>query len=177
MVMYSSELRRSSRNSVPYGARRSRSLSWQYITSAKKKMNTAADQIYTGFYLISFWYKREEAQWRFTIYWCSTLIANAFGGLLASAIAEMDGVGGYSNWRWIFILEGIFTILVAIAAFFLLADFPEDAKWLKEDERRWVIAKTGKDKEMFRNIVAKDLSRFFSDPKNLFGGIIYFGKP
>ena len=33
-----------------------------------------------GFYLISFWYKREEAQQRFTIYWCSVLIASAFGG-------------------------------------------------------------------------------------------------
>lgn len=131
---------------------------------------------YIGFYLISFWYKREEAQKRFTFYWCSVLIASAFGGLLASAIANMDGVGGYSNWRWLFILEGSVTILVGILAFFLISDFPEEAKWLTEEERRWVISRTGRDKESAQKIVAADLIRFFSDFKNILAGIIYFGK-
>lgn len=126
--------------------------------------------------MISFWYKREEAQRRFTIYWCSVLVASAFGGLLASAIANMDGVRGYRSWRWIFILEGICTILIGIAAFFLVADFPDEAKWLTEDERSWVLARTGRDKEMAQQVVAKDILRFFSDIKNILGGVIYFGK-
>lgn len=91
-----------------------------------------------GFYLISFWYKREEAQPRFTIYWYSVLTANAFGGLLASAIAKMDGIRGYSSWRWIFILEGIATILVGVSSYFLVSDFSEDVNWLNEEERRFV---------------------------------------
>ncbi|KAL2059461.1 hypothetical protein ABVK25_000754 [Lepraria finkii] len=66
-----------------------------------------------SFYVISCWYKREEAQKRFTFYWCSVLAANMFGGLLASAIAKMDGVHGYHAWRWVFILEGIATIIMA----------------------------------------------------------------
>lgn len=52
------------------------------------------------------WYKRYESQRRFTFFYASISLAGAFGGLLASAIGKMDGVAGYSGWRWIFIIEG-----------------------------------------------------------------------
>lgn len=51
----------------------------------------------------------------------------------------MDGVGGVDGWRWIFILEGILTVLVACAAFFTIYDFPETAKFLAADERAWIV--------------------------------------
>lgn len=97
-----------------------------------------------------------------------------FGGLLASAIAKMSGVQGYSSWRWIFILEGIVTILLGIAAFFFASDFPEHSRWLTEEERAFVIARSGADKKGVRPIKRKDLLLFFGDPKNLLAGIIYF---
>lgn len=51
----------------------------------------------------------------------------------------MDGVGGLEGWRWIFILEGILTVLVAIIAYFTLYDYPETAGFLTEDERAFVV--------------------------------------
>jgi len=66
-------------------------------------------------------------------------IAGAFSGLLAYGISFMSGVGGLAGWRWIFILEGIATVLVACAAFFLVYDFPETAFFLTEEERTFVI--------------------------------------
>jgi len=50
------------------------------------------------------WYRREEAQKRYSFFFSSTSLAGAFGGLLASAIGLMDGKGGYRGWRWVFIL-------------------------------------------------------------------------
>jgi MFS family permease len=126
----------------------------------------------TGLYLISIWYKREESQKRFTVYWCSILTASAFGGLLASAIAKMEGVRGLHNWQWIFILEGILTILIGIAAFFLVSDFPEDAGWLTEEERKFVIARAGGD-DAPQHITSRHIVVFFKDIKNLLGGIMY----
>ncbi|KAB5511617.1 major facilitator superfamily transporter [Coniochaeta sp. 2T2.1] len=66
-------------------------------------------------------------------------MCRAFSGLLAFGISKMDGVGGYEGWRWIFILEGIVTVLVAILAFFVLHDFPETASFLTEEERDFVV--------------------------------------
>lgn len=46
-------------------------------------------------YLISMYYKRYELQWRFSIFFTGSILAGAFSGLLAYAIAKMDGVAGY----------------------------------------------------------------------------------
>lgn len=48
-------------------------------------------------YLISMWYKRFELQWRLSVFFCASIIAGAFGGLFAYALAHMDGVGGYAG--------------------------------------------------------------------------------
>ncbi|KAL8678397.1 MAG: hypothetical protein Q9186_005239 [Xanthomendoza sp. 1 TL-2023] len=138
-------------------------------------LGLAESAIFPGsFYLISFWYKREEAQRRFTIYWCSVLVATMFGGLLASAIANMDGVRGMRSWRWIFILEGIGTIVIAFAAYFLVADFPIDAKWLTEEEREWVIMRSRSEERSKQSIDSKAVLHFFADIKNILAGIMYF---
>lgn len=57
------------------------------------------------------------------------------GGLLAAAIHNMDGVGGKPGWAWIFILEGLFTVLIALASYWVIQDFPDRAKFLSETER------------------------------------------
>lgn len=48
----------------------------------------------------------------------------------------MDGVGGYAGWRWIFILEGLFTVVVAFLSFWVIQDYPETAKFLSEEESK-----------------------------------------
>jgi MFS family permease len=130
------------------------------------------------FYLIGMWYKRAEAQKRYSFFFSSTTLAGAFGGLLASAIGKMDRLGGYRGWRWIFILEGVLTCVVAIFFWFLLPDFPEDAKWLKEDERAYVKARLEVDQgksALERTITFKDVVNVFKDYKVIVGGFMYFG--
>lgn len=91
------------------------------------------------------WYKRSEAQKRFSFFFSSTTLAGAFGGLLAYGLSHMAGDRGYSGWRWVFIIEGVITAAVAIVLFFCLPDFPEETKWLTEEEREFVREKLAKD--------------------------------
>lgn len=77
-------------------------LPWATLAWANENEHTG---MFPGcFYLIAMWYKREEAQKRYSFFFGSTSLAGAFGGLLASAIGKMDGYNGYRGWRWIFIL-------------------------------------------------------------------------
>lgn len=85
------------------------------------------------------WYCRHEIQFRQALFFSAASIAGAFSGLLAFGIGKMNGVAGLEGWRWIFILEGIVTVLVAISAYFLIHDFPETATFLTEEERAFVI--------------------------------------
>jgi MFS family permease len=127
-----------------------------------------------SFYLISFWYKREESQKRFTVYWSSVILAGAFGGLLATAISKMDGMRGLASWQWIFLLEGIAAILVGIAAFFFTCDFPKEASWLTPEEKAFVIAKTKSDESHTVSITKQDYVDYFLDPKAWLGAVMYF---
>jgi|TARA_R110002003_G_scaffold144_5_gene13357 MFS family permease len=90
-------------------------------------------------YYITMWYARHEAQFRQALFFSAASVAGAFSGLLAFGIAHMDGVGNLAGWRWIFILEGILTVVVAIVAYFTLFDFPETASFLTEEERAFVV--------------------------------------
>jgi MFS family permease len=130
------------------------------------------------FYLIGMWYRRHEAQKRFTFFFSSTTLAGAFGGLLASAIGKMNGLRGYHGWRWIFILEGTLTCVVSIIFFFYIPDFPENSKWLTAEERAYVKARLQADQgksAVERKITIKDIINVFKDLKVVVGGFMYFG--
>ncbi|EIM92725.1 MFS general substrate transporter [Stereum hirsutum FP-91666 SS1] len=96
--------------------------------------------LYPGivFYL-SCWYKRNELGKRVAWFFASATVAGAFSGLLAAGIHNMDGIGGKPGWAWIFILEGLATVIVAVLSPFVLQDFPENAKFLTETERVFVV--------------------------------------
>ena len=68
------------------------------------------------------------------------VLAGAFGGVLAYALSLMDGVGGQEGWRWIFIIEGLFSFCVGVLTFFLIQDLPSKAKFLNENEKAFVIS-------------------------------------
>ncbi|KAL8396821.1 hypothetical protein RB594_003781 [Gaeumannomyces avenae] len=81
---------------------------------------------------------RDLAQ-RIAWFYCTSSLSGAFSGLLAAAIARMHGVGGLEGWRWIFILEGLATVLLGIATFSLQIGSPAlGGKWLEPDEIRFL---------------------------------------
>lgn len=130
------------------------------------------------FYLMSCWYSRREAQKRFSFFFSSTTLAGAFGGLLAYGIGQMDGIRGYRGWRWLFILEGLLTIVLAVIWFWMLPDFPETVSWLTEEERSFLKVKLEKDvgkSAHSQTISFRDALDVFKDYKIFIGGLAYFG--
>ncbi|EKM59629.1 uncharacterized protein PHACADRAFT_205854 [Phanerochaete carnosa HHB-10118-sp] len=129
-------------------------------------------------YLISMWYRRAEASKRFTFFFHSNSLAGSFAGLLGYAIGHMDGMRGLHGWRWIFILEGTLTCVVAFALFFMISDFPEESAWLSEEEKAFVKARladdvgdSGRDEKL----KLADVLRPFRDYKSYLGALMYFG--
>lgn len=57
----------------------------------------------------------------------------------------MAGLGGYNGWRWIFIIEGLATIVVSVVGFFTIADWPESARFLSGDEKALVASRIAAD--------------------------------
>ncbi|KAL5417683.1 hypothetical protein PMIN06_009502 [Paraphaeosphaeria minitans] len=87
-------------------------------------------------YLLSIFYTRKEVATRIAILYTGNILATAFAGLIAAGIFHgLDDVAGISGWRWLFILQGAVTFVIAVVGFFLLPDFPHNTKWLKPEER------------------------------------------
>lgn len=79
--------------------------------------------------------------------------------------------------RWIFILEGLFTVLVGIASKFLIPDWPESAKFLQEEEKQLLIARLTADvaDAKMNRLDKRAYKRIFSDWKIYCGVLMYFG--
>ncbi|KAI1640604.1 major facilitator superfamily domain-containing protein [Biscogniauxia mediterranea] len=90
-------------------------------------------------YYLTFWYKAEERSIRVAFILASATLAGAFGGAIAYGIGHMNGAGGLSAWRWLFIIEGIPSCLSSVVVWLFLPDYPEDAKWLTTQERELAV--------------------------------------
>ncbi|KAL3472701.1 major facilitator superfamily domain-containing protein [Aspergillus californicus] len=102
-------------------------------------------------FVISMYYTRQELAKRMAVFFVVGLIFGGCGGLIAYGLQQMDGIGGKSGWRWIFIWEGILTITIAILGYIWMVDFPEDAgrnfKFLDPSELEIVIDRVRRDRD------------------------------
>lgn len=88
---------------------------------------------------LTLFYSKHEMALRLGYLMVTLAAAGALGGLLAYCIGFMDGVAGQRGWRWILILEGLPTIGLGIATWFLLANDPEHATYLSDQEKELMI--------------------------------------
>ncbi|WKT49653.1 MFS transporter superfamily [Fusarium oxysporum f. sp. vasinfectum] len=96
-------------------------------------------------YYITIWYSRHEAMYRTALFYATASLAGAFSGLLAYAITLMDGIGGLAGWQWIFILEGILTVICGVMAYFTIYNGPDSVSWLTDEEKAYIKMKLAYD--------------------------------
>lgn len=129
-------------------------------------------------YYLSCWYRRSEFGIRAAIFFSAAAVSGSFGGLLAAAIGNMDGVGGKRGWSWIFILEGLATVLIAIASFWMVFDFPDEATFLSDTDRQRVIRRLKADQQSSAEHEEFKMSYFWAsvkDWKTWLGAVVYMG--
>ncbi|XYD12067.1 MFS transporter (plasmid) [Methylobacterium sp. NMS12] len=68
-------------------------------------------------------------------------LATFLGSPLSVSLLELDGLLGLKGWQWLFVLEGLPTVILGITCLFVLTDRPRDAKWLRDDERAWLVGR------------------------------------
>lgn len=97
-------------------------------------------------YYMTLWFSKKERASQISILSSSSAMAGLVGGISAYFILQMDGFLGVKGWRWIFILEGIPSIILGFVTLMYLPDGPHEARWLTEEEKE-VIVNRLKDQE------------------------------
>ncbi|KAI0449966.1 putative pantothenate transporter [Xylaria acuta] len=90
---------------------------------------------------MTYWYRPDEMSLRLLYFYICGNLSGIFSGLLAFGFDKVSGAGGLSGWQWLFLVEAIGTILVGIAIWFVLPDFPETASWLTDKEKAFIQAR------------------------------------
>ncbi|CAH0043361.1 unnamed protein product [Clonostachys solani] len=111
---------------------------WQTLTVLRTLLGIFEAGLFPGaVFIIGSWYKQFEMAKRISFFYMAALVASGFGPIIAYALSLIRvGDGMYAaGWRWIFIIEGAFTVAVGIVAMFLLVDFPEKATFLNPREK------------------------------------------
>lgn len=112
------------------------------------------------------------------IFFSAAAVAGSFGGLLAAAINKMDGLGGRPGWAWIFILEGIVTVVFGVGSFWMVHDFPDEATFLDNLDKVRVIRRLKGDQQSsaeHEEFKVAYLVAACRDYKMWLGMIIYMG--
>ncbi|EMC95411.1 hypothetical protein BAUCODRAFT_72648 [Baudoinia panamericana UAMH 10762] len=128
-------------------------------------------------YLLSCWYPRYDLQKRNAVFYLIGSMSSAFSGILAFGFSHLAGHGnlgpaygqhyaktktapagikpGIAGWRWIFILQGVITVVVAVIGAFTICDFPDKAAkktrscalpFLNAEEAAFVVARIEQDR-------------------------------
>lgn len=130
------------------------------------------------FYILSNFYAKHESQRRFSTFFSCTCLAGAAGGSLAYQIRHLDGKYGIQSWQWIFIVEGSFTAGLAFVLYFIIPDFPENCRFLKENERGFLkekLALYNGDSGFEFQYTLKEVLAVFKDPLIWLAAFAYFG--
>ena len=102
---------------------------------------------YPGIILyLTYWFPNDRRAKAFGMFMSASALAGVIGGPLAGSImGGLNGVNGWAGWQWVFLLEGIPSVVAGIVTYFYLTDRPEQAHWLTQRERELVHADLERD--------------------------------
>ncbi|MES2120260.1 MAG: MFS transporter [Pseudomonadota bacterium] len=92
----------------------------------------------TCIYYMANWYPAAHRGRAISRFYCFGGVTGIVAGTLSAWLLGFDGAAGLRGWQWLFLVEGLPTVLLGIAMFWLLPDSPQTARWLKDDERAWI---------------------------------------
>ncbi len=87
------------------------------------------------------WFPPGERARATALFMTATAIAGVISGPVSGALLTMHGMAGLSGWQWLFLLEGIPAALLGMLTCQYLTNTPDEAQWLTEEERSWLIEK------------------------------------
>jgi ACS family tartrate transporter-like MFS transporter len=102
-------------------------------------------------------------------------IAVAAGAPISTGILALDGMFGLRGWQLMYIAEAIPTVLIGLATFFVLTDRPEQAKFLTDAEKTWLVNKLATERRAKEAVKTFGMWQSMYDPKVLLLSLNYFG--
>ncbi|HEU4587120.1 MAG TPA: MFS transporter [Gemmatimonadales bacterium] len=125
------------------------------------------------FYL-TYWYPARERARAYSWFLAAIPISGIIGGPISGALLELHGWQGLRGWQWLFLLEGVPSVIVGLLVLVLLPDRPKDARWLTEPERDWLEQKLAAERAAAIAEHGTSFRRAVSNPSLWLLAAVYF---
>ena len=92
-------------------------------------------------FFLTLWYPQRYRARIVGYFMAAIPLSTVIGAPLSGALLGLDGVFGFRGWQWMFLIEAVPALLLSGVVLLYLTDRPEQAGWLSEDERGWLIGR------------------------------------
>lgn len=113
---------------------------------------------------LTYWFPSQERARAVARFMTATAIAGVIGAPVSSALLKLEGAAHLHGWQWLFLVEGIPTLLMGFSVLFVLKDHPDDAGWLTDKEKVWLDAELERDRKEGGAAEHHDLKDAFKTP-------------
>jgi ACS family tartrate transporter-like MFS transporter len=122
---------------------------------------------------LTHWFRSPDRAKAIGFFYAAVPAASVVGSLMAGWLLGIHW-SGVAGWRWIFFVEGIPPVLLGIVTIFYLTDRPEQARWLPQDERDWILSEIGAEVRAKKNVRNYTIGQAFRDKRVLLLMVPYF---
>ena len=124
---------------------------------------------------LSYWFPARHRAGITAMFMAAVPISIALGSPISGALLMMDGLAGLHGWQWMFLIEAAPALVLAFVVLVYLTDRPEKAKWLKDDERQWLMNKMAEETAKVGKQGHISILKTLSDSRVLILALVYFG--
>ncbi|MBN3724613.1 MFS transporter [Burkholderia sp. Ac-20379] len=124
---------------------------------------------------LNYWFPARRRAGVTALFMAAAPISTAIGSPISAALLQMQGVMGLAGWQWLFVVEAVPALVLGVMVFFFMTDRPEQATWLRDDERAWLVATLREEAASRTGGGAHSIWSGLANPRVLALALIYFG--
>jgi ACS family tartrate transporter-like MFS transporter len=124
---------------------------------------------------LTYWYPAEYRARFLAAFAIAVPVSTVIGAPVSGLLLGLDGAMGLKGWQWLFIIEGIPSVLLGIVSWFYLTDRPEKADWLTAEQKAWLASKLKAENAAKQAATHLTLGQALSSPKVITLSLVYFG--
>ncbi len=124
---------------------------------------------------LTYWYPAEYRGRFLAAFAIAVPVSTVIGAPISGLLLGLDGVMGLKGWQWLFIIEGVPSMLLGIVTWFYLTDRPEKADWLTGEQKAWLSSRLAAENAAKQAVQHLTLGQALASPKVIALSVIYFG--
>ena len=124
---------------------------------------------------LTYWYPAEYRARFLAAFAVAVPVSTVIGAPVSGLLLGLDGAMGLQGWQWLFIIEGVPSVLLGIVTWFYLTDRPAKADWLSAEQKAWLAAKLESEVAAKEAATHLTLGQALSSPKVIALSLVYFG--